>query len=267
VAVNADPRLALIAGLRRWPRIHFDAPPGVPEFLGIEPMDAVRRVVRPEMFPYARFDIAGTHHIPRTGPALIVANHRSYFDVPAIGLTVMKGGRIPRGLAKKELFDAPVVGQLARAFGQIMVDRKGSPTQVMAEVITALRAGEVIVLTPEGTIPRGAAFYRTKLKGKTGAARLAAATRVPVIPVGIWGTEKVWPRSARLPNMTNILHPPLVQVRVGPPVEGLRYGAAKADTATIMDAIVALLPEEASREREPTENEIALATPPGGKGA
>jgi putative phosphoserine phosphatase/1-acylglycerol-3-phosphate O-acyltransferase len=263
VAVNADARLAVIAAVRRWPQINLDAPPGVPEVLGVEPMEVVRSVARPEMFPYARFDIAGTEHIPRTGPALIVSNHRSYFDVPTLGLTVMRGGRVPRGLAKKELFDAPIVGQLARAFGQIRVDRKGRPTEAMAEAITALRAGEVIVMTPEGTIPRGRDFYRTKLKGKTGAARLAAATNVPVIPVGIWGTEKVWPRSARLPNVTNLLHPPQVRVRVGPPVEGLTLTNPRADTVTIMDAIVALLPDEARQTREPTDEEIALASPPG----
>jgi putative phosphoserine phosphatase/1-acylglycerol-3-phosphate O-acyltransferase len=142
-----------------------------------------------------------------------------------------------------------------------MVDRKGAAVDAMAEAIAALRAGEVIVMTPEGTIPRGRDFYRTKLKGKTGAARLAAATRVPVIPVGIWGTEKVWPRSSRLPNVTNLLHPPVVRVRVGPPVEGLTYTDPKADTEMIMDAILSLLPEQARQEREPTEEEIARATP------
>jgi putative phosphoserine phosphatase/1-acylglycerol-3-phosphate O-acyltransferase len=262
-AVNADARLAAIAALRRWPRTNLDAPPGVPEVLGVEPLEVVRSLARPEMFPYARFDIAGTENIPRTGAALIVSNHRSYFDVPTLGLTVMRAGRVPRGLAKKELFDAPVVGQLARAFGQIMVDRKGGPTAAMAEAITALRAGEVIVMTPEGTIPRGRDFYRPKLKGKTGAARLAAATHVPVIPVGIWGTEQVWPRSTRLPNVTNLLHPPTIRVRVGPPVEGLTSTDAKADTETIMDAITALLPEETRHPREPSEEEIARATPPG----
>jgi putative phosphoserine phosphatase/1-acylglycerol-3-phosphate O-acyltransferase len=263
VAVNADARLAVIAGVRRWPQINLDAPPGVPEVLGVEPLEVIRSLARPEMFPYARFDIAGTENIPRTAGALVVSNHRSYFDVPTLGLTVMRAGRVPRGLAKKELFDAPVVGQLARAFGQIMVDRKGGPTAAMAEAITALRAGEVIVMTPEGTIPRGREFYQPKLKGKTGAARLAAATQVPVIPVGIWGTEQVWPRSARLPNVTNLLHPPTIRVRVGPPVEGLTLTDAKADTETIMDAIAALLPDEARQPRDPTEEEIARATPPG----
>ena len=70
------------------------------------------------------------------------------------------------------------------------------PLEAAAE---ALRAGELISMAPQGTIPRGPAFFDPVLKGRWGAARLAAETRAPVIPVGLWGTEKVWPRNARLP--------------------------------------------------------------------
>ena len=57
----------------------------------------------------------------------------------------------------------------------------------------------MVALMPQGTIPRGPAFFDPELKGRWGAARLAAMTGAPVIPVGLWGTEKVWPRNARLP--------------------------------------------------------------------
>jgi len=260
-AVNADPRLTVVATLRRWPQLHLDAPPGVPKLVGVEPFDLVRALVRPESFPYARFDIAGTDHIPRTGPAIVVANHRSYFDAVALGLTVMRAGRLPRALAKKEIFDAPVLGQLAKVLGQIVVDREAGGGNALANAIHALRGGEVVVLLPQGTIPRGDAFFSPKLEGKTGSARLAAATGAPVIPVGIWGSEKVWPRSARLPNVANVLNPPTVRVRVGPNVGGLT-GDAVADTSTIMKAISAQLPPEARRAHKPTEDELRQAKPP-----
>jgi putative phosphoserine phosphatase/1-acylglycerol-3-phosphate O-acyltransferase len=260
-AVNADPRLTIVATLRRWPQLHLDAPPGVPKLIGVEPFDVVRAVVRPESFPYARFDIAGTGHIPRSGPAIVVANHRSYFDAVALGLTVMRAGRLPRALAKKEIFDAPVLGQLARLLGQIVVDREAGGGNALANAIHALRGGEVVVLLPQGTIPRGEAFFAPKLEGKTGAARLAAATGAPVIPVGIWGSEKVWPRSARLPNVTNVLSPPTVRIRVGPPVRGLT-GDAVADTARIMKAISAQLPPEARKAHKPTGDELRKTKPP-----
>ena len=260
-AVNADPRLALVAAVRRWPQLNLDAPPGVPEVLGVEPLEMIGALVRPEMFPYARFDIGGTEHIPASGPVILAANHRSYFDVVALGLTILRAGRIPRSLAKKELFDAPIIGQLARAFGQIMVDRKGAGASALVEAVNALRAGEAIVILPQGTIPRGRDFFDPQLSGRPGVGRLAGATRAPVIPIGVWGSEQVWPRSALLPRVTNLLHPPTVRVRVGPAVEGLTYQDARADTETIMAAIADQLPDESRQLREPTDQEIAAASP------
>jgi putative phosphoserine phosphatase/1-acylglycerol-3-phosphate O-acyltransferase len=115
---------------------------------------------------------------------------------------------------------------------------------------------------PQGTIPRGPAFFDPVLQGRWGAARLAQMTAAPVIPLGLWGTEQVWPRSARLPDVMNVWSPPEVRIRVGTPVD-LGYDDVDADTRAIMDAIAALLPEEARRQREPTEEELARTRPPG----
>jgi putative phosphoserine phosphatase / 1-acylglycerol-3-phosphate O-acyltransferase len=75
----------------------------------------------------------------------------------------------------------------------------------------------------------------------------------------------VWPRSSRLPRIWNLADPPVVRVRVGEPVE-LKYRSADADTKRIMKAIVDLLPPEARRPHEPTEEELRLTFPPGYKG-
>ena len=88
-----------------------------------------------------------------------------------------------------------------------------------------------------------------------------------MIPMGIWGTEKVWPRSSRLPNILNVTDPPTVRIRVGPPITGLRGKSLKADTPRIMRAIVNQLPPEARRRRTPTPEELALTYPPGYRGA
>jgi putative phosphoserine phosphatase/1-acylglycerol-3-phosphate O-acyltransferase len=124
--------------------------------------------------------------------------------------------------------------------------------------------GEIVAMMPQGTIPRGPAFFDPVLKGRWGAARLAAMTGAPVIPVGLWGTEKVWPRSERLPNLLALAHPPTVTIKVGPPVQGLRGESPDADTKKMMTAITKLLPAEARKKRTPTPEELAR-TYPGGK--
>lgn len=264
-AVNPDPWMVLFAVAKRWPIVHVDVSPGVFKVpvVGIELQDLLRVWFRPEFFPYARFDVFGVDHIPRSGPLILVGNHRSYFDVAAIAQVVRACGRPVRLLGKAEIFDVPVIGRLLTAFGGIRVDRGVSGQVSYDAAKIALAGGEMVVLLPEGTIPRGPAFFNPVLKGKTGAARLAAATGAPVIPLGLWGTEKVWPRSQRLPNVTNLLDPPRVRVAVGPPVE-LSYRSATADTRQIMDAISELLPPQARVPRIPTQDELR-ATYPGGQ--
>jgi putative phosphoserine phosphatase/1-acylglycerol-3-phosphate O-acyltransferase len=260
-AVNPDPRLVAVALARRWPLLWLDVPPGVPKIAGVEPFDVVRLLARPELFPFARFMFEGLEHVPASGPAVVACNHRSYFDPVALGLAIARAGRPLRFLGKKEVFDAPVVGQLARAMGGIRVDRGSDVAgSSLREATRALQAGELVGIMPQGTIPRGRDFFEPVLKGKTGAARLAAATRAPVVPVGLWGTEHVWPRASKVPHVWNVASPPTVVVRFGPPV-ALRHEDARADTETIMSAIVDVLPPEARERRDPSEDEVARAKP------
>ncbi|MGD0882689.1 MAG: HAD-IB family hydrolase, partial [Acidimicrobiales bacterium] len=198
-ALNADPRLVAVALARRWPLENWDRPPGVPSVVGLEPYHMLRPFLRAGSFPYARFTIDGIEHIPPAGPVILVSNHRSYFDVAALALVAGRMRRPVRFLGKQELFDAPVVGQLARALGGIPVDRDASPGESMRQATAALEAGEAVIVLPQGTIPRGGAFFDPVLRGKSGAARLAASTGAPVVPIGLWGTERVWARSAKGP--------------------------------------------------------------------
>ena len=260
--INPDPRMAAWAMVRRWPISWLDVPPGVPKLAGFEPQRLLMPFARPELIPYARLSVEGTEHVPLHGPVILVANHRSYFDPLAVAMAVAQVGRPARFLGKKEVFDAPVLGDLARALGGIRVERGSGSDQPLEEAADALAAGEMVAVMPQGTIPRGRAFFDPVLRGRWGAARLAAMTGAQVVPVGLWGTEHVWPRSARLPNLLNILDPPRVTVNVGPPVPVTGEDPA-ADTEMIMAAIMALLPPEARQWREPTDEELAMATPPG----
>lgn len=261
-AVNPDPRMLGIATLRRWPVLYFDVPAGVPKFAGLEPQRVLLMLAQPQLFPWVRFDIDGIDNIPAHGPAVLVGNHRSYFDPLAIGFLLARRGRPVRFLGKKEVFDAPIVGDVVAALGGIRVDRGTGSDEPLRAAELALAAGELVAIMPQGTIPRGPAFFEPELKGRWGAAKLANLAEVPVIPLGLWGTEEVWPRSSKFPDVTNVLSPPTVQVRVGEPImlDGVDLDE---DTTTIMSAITDLLPPEANAPYNYSHDELARTYPGG----
>jgi len=264
VAVNPDFRLQGVAVLKGWPVRHFDKLDGVIKMAGREIQEWSRPLLREEFQPLSRFEFNGVENVPADGAAILVFNHRSYYDPTAMGLLAAKSKRNIRSLGKKEVFDVPIVGRLMRGIGGVRVDRGTGSDEPLEAAADALRGGEVMMLAPEGTIPRGPAFFDPELKGRWGAAKLAAMTGAPVIPVGLWGTEKVWPRSARIPKIPAGSRP-LVSVEVGPPV-ALGHEDLDADTVAIMSAIVDLLPPEAREHKVPTAEELALTYPPGYKG-
>jgi len=265
IAVNPDPQLAGLATLKGWPIRHLDKTAGVAKVAGREVQEWARPLMRPELVaPYANIEFAGVEKIPAEGGAIIVFNHRSYFDPTVMGLLMAKAGRPVRGLGKKEVFDTPIVGAALQAIGGIRVERASGSDEPLDRAADALKGGEVVMMAPQGTIPRGPAFFDPELKGRWGAARLAERAKVPVIPVGIWGTEKVWPRSARFPKVFGLSRPN-VSVAVGDPV-ALKYRSANKDTERIMAAIANLLPAESRQLHTPTEAELARTYPPGYSG-
>jgi putative phosphoserine phosphatase/1-acylglycerol-3-phosphate O-acyltransferase len=261
-AVNPDPRMIAQATLRRWPIVHFDVPAGVPKFAGLEPQRVLFLLAQAQLLPWVRFELDGVDRVPAAGPAILVANHRSYFDPLAIGYLLAKRGRPVRFLGKKEVFDAPIVGDLVAALGGIRVDRGSGSDEPLRAAEEALAAGEMVAIMPQGTIPRGPAFFDPELQGRWGAVRLAEATGAPIVPIGLWGTERVWPRSSKLPDVTNVWNPPKVRISVGEPVE-LGHEDVDADTRTMMRAIADLLPEESRSTRPPSHDDLA-STYPGG---
>lgn len=264
VAVNPDAALALLAALRRWPVRHLDAPEGVLSVAGLEVQDLLRPIAHPlTLSPFAQLDLQGVDQIPASGGALLCANHRSYLDPLVVGLVALRSGRPVRFLAKKELFEAPMVGAALRNLGVIRVERGSGSDEPLLAAASAVRGGELVAVFPQGTIPRGPAFFEPELHARWGAARLAEHTGAPVVPVGLWGTERVWPRSARAPRV-RIEDPPTVSVRVGSPftVEG----DPDAATRRIMTAIADLLPPASRRRRRPSEAELRATHPPGYRG-
>ena len=265
--VNPDARLAVMATARSWPSAQFDSPGETSKpSLQISDIQKIGLLfARPEVFPFAKTTIDGIEHVPGNGPVILVANHRSYFDVFAVALTVAKSGRTVRFLGKKEVFDAPLIGQLASVLGGIRVDRASGSDEPLTHAADALSAGEMVAIMPQGTIPRGPAFFDPQLRGRWGAAKLARMANATVVPIGLWGTEKVWPRSARYPNILQIANPPEVQVVVGKPMQ-LDSDDPNQNTERIMSEISLLLPETGRVAYEPTDEELLRTYPSSYKG-
>jgi 1-acyl-sn-glycerol-3-phosphate acyltransferase len=144
------------------------------------------------------------------------------------------------------VFKAPVIGRIIRRTGQIPVYREGSDAALaLRDADKGLRAGECVVFYPEGTCTRDPDLW--PMSGKTGAARMALTTGVPVIPVAHWGAQELWPYGTKKfrPFPRKTMH-----VIAGPPVDLSKYegrpldtGTLNAATADIMRAIADLLAE------------------------
>jgi putative phosphoserine phosphatase/1-acylglycerol-3-phosphate O-acyltransferase len=267
--VNPDPRLTVMATAKKWPTETFsDEVSGTKIPVNVSDIQKLGLLfARPEVFPFAKTTIEGIEHVPQSGPVILVANHRSYFDVFAVAMMVARTGRTVRFLGKKEVFDAPLIGQMASLLGGIRVDRASGSDEPLDQAAQSLTSGEMVAIMPQGTIPRGRAFFDPVLRGRWGAARLAMMTNATVIPIGLWGTEKVWPRSSKIPDVFNLSNPPLVSITVGAPVSldcsDLSDELIESNTQRIMDAISQLLPPQARQPYEPTDAEMRATYPSG----
>ena len=134
-----------------------------------------------------QFEFAGQDNLPRKGGAVIASNHIGYLDFAFIGTGALHLKRYIRFMAKKGAFDNKIAGPLLRGMKHISVDRENGSSSFVA-ALRALRDGEIVGIFPEATISTS-----FEIKGmKSGAVRLAMGAQVPVIPVVIWGSQRVW---------------------------------------------------------------------------
>ena len=132
------------------------------------------------------FQMSGTEHVPRTGGVLLAYNHISYVDFIYGGLAAHPSRRLVRFMAKRELFDHKALGPLMRSLHHIEVDR-ASGERSMGTALDYLKAGEAVGIFPEATISRAMELKEIK----TGAVRIAAEAGVPLVPVILWGTQRM----------------------------------------------------------------------------
>lgn len=133
-----------------------------------------------------RISIQGAEHIPARGGAVVASNHVSYLDFTFVGLAGRRRGRFIRFMSKEAVFDPPGVGAAMRAMGHLPVDRSNGVAALRAGV-RAAHAGEVVGVFPEATISRSFTIKETK----AGAAAIAIWEQVPLVPVVLWGAQRV----------------------------------------------------------------------------
>ncbi len=205
-----------------------------------------------------RVQVEGREHVPRRGPVILAANHRSFLD--SIFLPLAIGRRRMTFVAKAEYFEQRRTAWFFRAVGQIPIQRSGgSASESALDAATdVLRHGGAFGIYPEGTRTRDGLTHR----GHTGVARLAQATGVPIVPVGLIGTEECQPTDARFPRLFR-----RITVRFGEPIHPARYAddaeglALRQLTDEVMFEIVQLCGVYEYRDTYATKHAEDVPTP------
>jgi len=213
----------------------------------------IARIIRPMLFAITRRDWRGAEHLPAEGGFIAAANHMTNVDPLTFAHFLYDNGFAPRILAKASLFTVPVVGPVLRASGQIPVFRNTTDAgRSLDAAVAALEAGECVAVFPEGTLTRDPDLW--PMVGKTGVARLALTTRVPVIPAAQWGPQNILGRYKKL---FKPFPPKKVTIVAGPPVDlsdlydrPMSTATLREATERVMAAITGLL-EEIRGEQAP----------------
>ncbi|PGH42417.1 1-acyl-sn-glycerol-3-phosphate acyltransferases [Micromonospora sediminicola] len=186
-----------------------------------------------------RLDVQGSDHVPRTGGAVLASNHVSYLDFIFCGYGAHESRRLVRFMAKDSVFRHRISGPLMRGMKHIPVNRAAGAGSYAAAV-GALRRGEVVGVFPEATISRSL----TVKDLKNGAARMAQEAGVPLLPVALWGTQRLWTKGR--PRTLTRRHTPIT-ILVGEPMDPAAYPDGTAMTADLRTRLSALV-DRAQRE-------------------
>ncbi|MBI4286731.1 MAG: 1-acyl-sn-glycerol-3-phosphate acyltransferase [Chloroflexi bacterium] len=194
-----------------------------------------RALTKAALFLLVRYEVRGKENIPRQGGVLIVCNHLHLADPAVLGVSF---GRRVVFMAKEELFRSRLAGYFIREFGAFPVRRGQADREALRQARSILVSGQALIMFPEGMRSRSGQLR----SAFPGSALIALHNGVPVLPVGITGTEKLRGRSwwLRRPRLT---------VHIGEPFhlpapDGPSRIAREAHTHLIMQNIARLLPQE-----------------------
>jgi 1-acyl-sn-glycerol-3-phosphate acyltransferase len=192
-----------------------------------------------------RVRVTGTEHVPMQGPGIAASNHVSVLDGIVLALVIARRRRrMTRFLTAAEFFRKPFYAWALRLYRQIPIRRGESDEGALDEAVRTVRAGALAGIFPEGKVnpaPEG-----PLQRGRTGVARMSLATGAPVVPVGIWGTQRRWPRSGirwERPFRTTIA------LEFGAPITGEGDPDSPRDTQRLTELVMERIADGVDRAR------------------
>ncbi|NES86497.1 MAG: 1-acyl-sn-glycerol-3-phosphate acyltransferase, partial [Moorea sp. SIO2B7] len=163
-------------------------------------------VVSPMLHAYFRGRIYGSQKVSQSGPLVVVSNHASYFDPPILSCCLRRPVAF---MAKEELFKIPVLKQGIELYGAYPVNRSAADRSAIRAAVNALKEGWAAGIFLQGTRTSDGRITAPKL----GAAMIAAKAKAPLLPVSLWGTDKILSKGSSIPK------PVPVTVRIGELIE------------------------------------------------
>ncbi|MDK8346496.1 lysophospholipid acyltransferase family protein [Brevibacterium sp. UMB1308A] len=191
---------------------------------------------------FGRWVDENPHNIPKDGPAILAVYHASLLDPVFVALSLWSNGRLPRFMAKSSLFTG-IIGRPMRALGQIPVLRdSATASDALKYARKALDAGECVVIYPQGTLTKNPELWPENFK--TGAARLALESGVPIVPVAHWGTSALMPPGAKKPAFKpgNI-----VRINYGEPIDVTGIEPTRENLRAVTSHIEAVIARDVAR--------------------
>lgn len=182
-----------------------------------------------------KLTVTGQENIPKEGGAIIAINHVGYLDFALAGTALLSSKRYVRFMAKKEIFDNKIAGPLMRGMHHISVDRSAGSSSFVA-AMRALRSGEFIGIFPEGTI--STSFEIKEIK--SGAVRLAMGAGVPIIPVIVWGSQRIWTKG--VPRNLKRQKVPII-IAIGQPIWFKKDDDVEEAEIALRSTMIAMLHE------------------------
>ncbi len=209
---------------------------------------------------FFEWKMVGREHIPTKGPLILTINHLSAFDVPALGSVLIRAGWQPGvnmfTISKQELFEKPLLPNIMGRLGMFPVYRNQVDVNAMRTMLTIFKRGGLLGIAPEGT--RSPTGHLQLFQ--PGVAKLAIQKKIPILPVGLIGMEKVMPIGSKLPHRVPI------EMHFGPVYELSAYYGVELTPDVLeraawdMRSHVAVLLPEWMRELPPEDAEVRFGS-------